>query len=255
MIRSHRLAALPNLSHGFLTRRGGVSRGLYHSLNCGRASGDDPERVAENRRRALAMVDADTRSLCVARQVHGRDALVVESDWSGGNTPRADALVTKRPGLALGVTSADCAPVLIADPQAGIIAAAHAGWRGALAGVVEATMEAMIGIGAVSHRMIAAIGPCIAQQSYEVSDEFPAPFLEQDSRNGRFFEPIDDTTRLRFDLPAYVHSRAENAGIGTVDVLGLDTCADERRFFSYRRARRRGESAFGLGISIVALRG
>lgn len=256
VIRSEPLAAPANLSHGFLTRRGGVSLGLYRSLNCGRAGGDDPGRVAENRRRALAAAADDAASLCLARQVHGARALVVESGWPARAAPRADALVTARPGLALGVTSADCAPVLVADPEAGIVAAAHAGWRGALAGIVEATVAAMSGIGAAPARMIAAIGPCIAQDSYEVGAAFAASFLAQDRRNRRFFAAggDGDAARLRFDLPAYVRSRAIAAGIATVDVLGLDTCADERRFFSHRRARLRGEPGHGLGISIVALR-
>ena len=256
VIRSERLAAPANLSHGFLTRRGGVSLGLYRSLNCGRAAGDDPGRVAENRRRALAAAGGGAASLCLARQVHGAHALVVESAWPEREAPRADALVTARPGLALGVTSADCAPVLVADPEAGIVAAAHAGWRGALAGIVEATVAAMSGIGAAPTRMIAAIGPCIAQDSYEVGAAFAASFMAQDPGNRRFFAAggDGDDARLRFDLPAYVRSRALAAGIATVDVLGLDTCADERRFFSHRRAHLRGEPGHGLGISIVALR-
>ena len=251
MIRSRPLAALTGVSHGFLTRQGGVSRGAYRSLNCGRGD-DDPARVAENRRRALARVDGGA-ALCVARQVHGGTALVVETAWPEGAAPPADALVTRRPGLALGVTSADCAPVLIADPEAAVVAAAHAGWRGALAGIVEATVAAMTGIGARPARMVAAVGPCIAQDSYEVGEAFPAPFLERDGGNRRFFAAAGEA-RWRFDLAAYVRARAAAAGVGAVDVLGLDTCADEHRFFSYRRTRRRGESAHGLGISIIGLR-
>lgn len=254
MIKSDRLASLPGQTHGFLTRHGGVSGGLYDSLNCGRSSGDDLKRVNENQRRAVKMVDKRVKTLCVARQVHGRDAIFVESDWPDGDAPRADALVTNRPRIALGVTSADCAPVLIVDADAGVIAAVHAGWRGALAGVVEAAVEMMTTAGAIPDRMVAAIGPCIAAESYEVGTEFSAPFLEQDPDNSRFFEPAEDPAKSYFDLPAYVCSRVAKAGIGTVDTLGLDTCKNEELFFSYRRACLRGEDAFGLGISIIALR-
>ena len=254
MIKSAPLASLPGQSHGFLTRQGGVSRGLYDSLNCGHASGDDLKRVNENRRRAVEMVDKRIKTLCVARQVHGRDAIFVESDWPDGDTPQADALVTNQPSIALGVTSADCAPVLIFEADAGVVAAVHAGWRGALAGVVEAAVKAMTEVGTIPDCMVAAIGPCIARESYEVGTEFSTPFLKQDPDNSRFFEPAEDPAKSRFDLPAYVCSRAAKAGIGTVDAVGLDTCKNEELFFSYRRACLRGEDAFGLGISIIALR-
>tara|TARA_B100000686_G_C16744499_1_gene948596 strand:- start:609 stop:1376 length:768 start_codon:yes stop_codon:yes gene_type:complete len=254
MIKSDPLAALSGQNHGFLTRRGGVSGGVYASLNCGRASGDDLKLVNENRRRAVEMVDKRAKTLCVARQVHGREAIFVESDWPDGDAPQADALVTNQPCIALGVTTADCAPVLIVDAEAGVVAAVHAGWRGALAGIVEAAVKTMTTVGAIPNRMVAAIGPCIAQESYEVGTEFPVPFLEQDPDNSRFFEPAEDPAKSRFDLPAYVCSRAEEAGIGTVDAMRLDTYKNEELFFSYRRARRRGEDTFGLGISIISLR-
>ena len=254
MIRSDRLRSLPGQSHGFLTRHGGVSVGLYASLNCGRSNGDDLKCVKENRRRALEMVDKRVTTLCVARQVHGHDAIFVESDWADGNAPRADALVTNQPCIALGVTSADCAPVLIVDPDAGIVSAVHAGWRGDLAGVVAAAVDMMTTVGAIPERMVAAIGPCITQESYEVGNDFSEPFLKQDPNNSRFFEPAEDSAKSLFDLPAYVSSRAVEAGIGTVDTLGLDTCKNEELFFSYRRACLRGEDAFGVGISIISLR-
>ena len=253
IVRSAYLEALSRVQHGFLTREGGVSKGPYASLNCGSANGDDSDCVTENRQRAVLAVDDDASSLCTARQVHGTDAIIVETAWAADQSPQADALITNRPGIALGVTSADCAPVLIADSGAGIIAAVHAGWRGALAGVVDSTVAAMVKLGGNPDRMVAAVGPCIAQQSYEVGAEFPAPFLEQNATNQRFFVPADTETRFRFDLSGYVCSRISKIGVLSIDPLGLDTCADEARFFSYRRARQQSETVFGLGISIISL--
>ena len=252
IVRSAQLGSLSQIQHGFLTRDGGVSSGVYESLNCGRANGDDKEHVAENRRRAVAAVD-ENASLCTARQIHGINAITVEAAWPADQAPQADALVTNRTGVALGVSTADCAPILIADGSAGIVAAAHAGWRGALAGIIEATIAAMAKIGGAPDRMIAAVGPCIAKQSYEVGPEFPAPFLDQDPPNRRFFEQCLDKTHYHFDLAAYVQSRLDLSGVPTTEVLGLDTCADEARFFSYRRACLRGEAAFGLSLSVISI--
>ncbi|MDA0261175.1 MAG: peptidoglycan editing factor PgeF [Proteobacteria bacterium] len=252
LVRSTQLGALTGVRHGFLTREGGVSQGAYASLNCGRANGDTIENVAENRRRALAAVDPNASALCTVRQVHGSAALQVAAAWPINDPPAADALITNRRGIALGVTSADCAPVLIADPAAGIIAAAHAGWRGALSGIVESTVAAMVAIGGVPNRMIAAIGPCIARHSYEVGEAFPAPFLAQDAANARFFAPAAAAPRFQFDLPGYVASRITAAGLAKPEVIELDTCAEEGRFFSYRRACLRQETAYGLGISMIS---
>ena len=253
MIRSEQISSLQGINHGFLTRAGGVSRGAYSSLNCGHTNGDDAHRVEENRKRALASVDPHAETLCTARQVHGDQVVAIETPWSGDRAPEADGLVTIRPGVALGITTADCAPVLIADQSAAVIGATHAGWRGALAGVIEATVAAMMGLGSNPASMVAAIGPCIAKQSYQVGPEFLAPFLQQDADNRRFFETDDSPGRHRFDLPGYVRSRLEKSGVHSADIIGADTCTDEDRFFSYRRACQRGERAFGLGISIISL--
>ena len=253
MISSEQLSSLQGINHGFLTRAGGVSRGAYASLNCGRTNGDDARHVDENRKRALATVDPRAEALCTARQIHGRDVIAVETPWNADSAPQADGLVTNRPGVALGITTADCAPVLIADGNAGIIGATHAGWRGALAGVVEATVTAMVEIGGDPDRMIAAVGPCIARQSYEVGPELREPFLRQDPDNQSFFVSGAPSDRHHFDLAAYVHSRLDKAGVRLTDITGFDTCADEDRFFSYRRACQRGERAFGLGISVISL--
>ena len=253
IVRSTQLETLSRVQHGFLTRAGGGSEGAYESLNCGRANGDDKEHVAENRRRAVMAVDPKA-SLCTARQVHGINAVTVDTAWPAEHPPHADALITNRPGLALGITTADCAPVLIADRTAGIVAAVHAGWRGALAGVIEATITAMVGVGGTPDHMIAAVGPCIAQRSYEVGPEFSAPFLDQDPANRRFFEKSPKKMHFHFDLAAYVGSRIGQSGVRTAEILRLDTCTDEARFFSYRRACLRGETAFGLGLSVISLR-
>ena len=185
------LNALPGLRHAFFTREGGVSQGIYASLNCGLGSKDDPELVRENRRRVLGALELENAPLLTPYQIHSADVAVVEEAWSDGEAPRVDALVTGKRGLALGVASADCVPVLFADREAGVIGAAHAGWRGALAGVTDATLEAMAGLGARRDRIIAGIGPAICQRSYEVGAEFPVPFLEQDLANQCFFYPAD----------------------------------------------------------------
>lgn len=253
MLTAGALSALPGIRHGFFTRAGGVSGGPFASLNCGFGSGDDPEKVAENRRRALDRAGLPPASLVTAYQLHSPHAVAVETVWPREAAPRADAMATDRPGIALGVLTADCAPVLLADAAAGVIGAAHAGWRGALDGVLAAAVAAMTRLGAQPARIAAAVGPCIAQASYEVGPEFPAPFLAADPANAAFFRPAPRDGRFLFDLPGYVAAALGRLGIGAVARLEADTCREEERFFSYRRACLRGERDYGRGLSVIAL--
>jgi YfiH family protein len=244
---------LPGLRHGFLTRQGGVSEGLYSSLNCGLGSGDDPAKVAENRRRALAKLELNGAELVTAYQVHSAKAIVVERPWAQEDRPQVDGLVTRVPGLALGVLTADCVPVLLADSQASVIGTAHAGWHGALDGVLESTVEAMEGLGAARERLVAGIGPAIAQRSYEVGPDYPAPFLAEDHDNQDLFCPSRRQGDFHFDLKGYVARRLARLGLALVQALPCDTCAEDRRFFSYRRSCLRGETDYGRGLSIICL--
>jgi YfiH family protein len=241
------------IRHGFFTRAGGVSDGLFDSLNCGFGSGDKPERVAENRARAMAALDLTPNRLVTCHQIHSPDVVIVEAPWPREDNPRADALVTDRRGVALGILTADCVPVLLADPQACVIGAAHAGWKGALGGVVAATVAAMEGLGALPGRMRAAIGPCIAQRSYEVGPEFPAAFLAEDAANADFFAPARRPGRFMFDIGAFVERRLIEAGIGAIQRAPCDTVVEETRFFSYRRACLKGERDYGRALSAIAL--
>ena len=245
-----RSAALNGLAHGFLGRRGGVSQGTIVGLNVGHGAEDDSEAVAENRRRAVAAVLPGAR-LATGYQVHSPDAVEVREPWPHDERPRADAMVTARPGLLLGVVTADCAPVLLADAEAGVIGAAHAGWRGAHGGVLENTVAAMERLGARAGRIAAAIGPAIAQPSYEVDSRFRDNFTAGDEQ---YFAPGREG-RWQFDLEGYAAARLRAAGVATVDALGLDTYADETRFFSYRRATHRGEPTYGRQFSLIGLAG
>ena len=253
MIEAGNLAGLNAVHHGFFTREGGVSEGVYASLNCGFSSGDDPVLVADNRARALRRLDLPPDSLCTARQVHDTRVLVAREAISGPQATEADALVTDCLGVALGVLSADCAPVLIADREARVIGCAHAGWRGALAGVIEATIEAMTMLGARREQMSAAVGPCIAQPSYEVGPDMLAQFVAQDPDSEALFEPVAGSDRLLFDLKGYALRRLAIAGVADRLALPDDTLTDEQRFFSARRSRRRGNGRFGLLLSAIAL--
>ncbi|HEY3918712.1 MAG TPA: peptidoglycan editing factor PgeF [Stellaceae bacterium] len=253
MIIRSGLFATPVLRHGFFTREGGVSSGIFASLNCSLASGDDLANVAENRRRALAELGLPAEALATVYQVHSPDIVTVEQPWPQDQRPRADAMLTKRKGLALGILTADCTPVLFADERAGIVAAAHAGWRGAVGGVLEATVQAMLREGASLTRLIAAIGPCIGFNSYEVGPEFPAPFLAQDPANTRFFRAAPRPRHHLFDLPGYVRARLEAAGVQHIDGTGGDTARDSDRFFSYRRTCLAGEKRYGLQLSAICL--
>ena len=234
--------------HAFFTRRGGVSRGLYASLNCGRGSGDDPAAVEANRAAAARALGVEPDALATVRQIHSARAVTVRGP---GAPEEADALVTDRPGLALGVLTADCAPVLLCDAEAGVAGAAHAGWRGALGGVIEATVEAMAALGARPGRIAAAVGPCIGPAAYEVGPEFEARFLDRDPASGRFFDR--GAERPRFDLPGYVLHRLRAAGVGRAGWTGHCTHDDAARFFSHRRGRRTGEPDYGRLISLVRL--
>ena len=243
-----RSAALASFPHGFLGRRGGVSQGAIAGLNIGHGAEDEEEAVTENRRRAVAAVLPGAQ-LATVYQVHSPEVVEVDAPWPHDARPRADAMVTRRPGLLLGVVTADCAPVLLADREAGVIGAAHAGWRGAHGGVIAATIGAMETLGASRGRIVAAVGPCIAQESYEVSEEFRSAFAPSDAA---FFAP-GAPGHCQFDLPGYVAARVAHAGIGAVDVLGLDTYADPDRFFSFRRATHCGEATYGRHLSLIGL--
>ena len=246
-----RAPALSAVPHGFLGRRGGVSTGELAGLNIGYGSKDDRAAIDENRRRAIAAVLTGAE-LATVHQVHSADVLHVDEPWPQGERPHADAMVTSRPNLLLGILTADCAPVLFADVEAGVIGAAHAGWRGALAGVTDSTIDAMEKIGARRNRIRAAVGPCIGQPSYEVDDAFRARFDEADAANARFFVP-GPRGKPHFDLADYVAHRLRAAGIAGIDLIGLDTYAEPERFYSYRRATHRGEADYGRQVSLIGL--
>lgn len=250
-VEVNRAAVLGGVAHGFLGRRGGVSAGLYAGLNVGTGSDDDPATIAENRARAVAAV-LPGAVLLQPYQVHSADCVTVFGRWDEALRPHADAVVTDTPGLALGILTADCAPVLFADTAAGVVGAAHAGWKGAIGGVTDATLLAMQALGAQRERIAAAIGPCIAPASYEVDAAFRAHFLARDADHARFFAPGRDDHH-QFDLPGYVAHRLASAGVGTIERLDLDTYALEDRFYSYRRATHRGEPGYGRQMSIIGL--
>ncbi|MCB2059347.1 MAG: peptidoglycan editing factor PgeF [Novosphingobium sp.] len=243
--------ALDGIPHGFLGRRGGVSTGVAAGLNTGPGSGDDPAAIAENRRRAVQAILPDA-SLVAVYQIHSPHCVTVEEPWDDDSRPQADALVTRREGILLGILTADCAPVLLADREAGVVGAAHAGWKGALAGVTDRTVEAMEALGARRPAIVAAIGPCIAQASYEVDEAFRFRLEAADSANARFFGP-GRQGHWQFDLEGYVALRLQSAGLGRVEQLGLDTYADAARFFSFRRATHLGEASYGRQISLIGL--
>ena len=239
--------------HGFFTREGGVSGGLFASLNCGYGSGDDPAKVARNRAIAAKRLGLAEDRLITCYQIHSATVLTVDQPWRREEAPRADGMVTARPEIALGVLAADCAPVLFADPAAGVIGAAHGGWRGALGGVMEATVAAMTKLGAAPSRIRAGIGPCIAQQSYEVGPEFPGRFTEIDSESGAFFVPAARQGHFRFDLPGYIAHRLGRLGLGAIAGAACDTVAEPARFFSYRRACLAGERDYGRALAAISL--
>lgn len=248
----YRARSLDGIPHGFLGRRGGVSTGILAGLNVGLGSRDDRAAIAENRARAVTAV-LPGAALVTVHQVHSAEAAIVTERFEDAARPHADALVTDRPGLLLGILTADCVPVLLADAEAGVVGAAHAGWKGALHGVTDATIAAMVKLGARRERIAAATGPCIARASYEVDDAFARRFEEADPANERFFLFAGKPGHQQFDIEAYVAARLAAAGVARIETLGLDTYADEAAFFSFRRATHRREPDYGREISLIGL--
>jgi YfiH family protein len=246
------LASQRNIRHAFFTRQGGVSEGVYASLNGGVGSSDDPLSVQENRRRMAETLEVAPEALISVYQVHSPDAVIVEGPWQG-ERPKADAMVTSVPGLALGVTTADCGPVLFADAQARVIGAAHAGWRGAMTGVLESTVIAMERLGAKREKIVAVLGPTISQKAYEVGPDFIERFTTEAPGHVRFLKEAMRPDHAMFDLPGFIGARLEASGIGAFTDLGLCTYSDEERLFSYRRTTHRKEPDYGRLISAIAL--
>jgi YfiH family protein len=253
MIQAPSLSALNGIRHGFFTRAGGVSDGIYASLNGGIGSRDEPAKVAENRRRMAATLGVPDTHLLTAYQIHSPATVTVEAPWSREARPHADAIVTRRRGLAIGVTTADCGPILFADAQAGVIGAAHAGWRGALHGVLEAAIKAMEELGAARDRMVAALGPMIRQPNYEVGPEFVAQFEAADGGNRGFFQPSARAGHALFDLAGYIAARLRRHGVGRIEDLGRCTYGAPAEFFSYRASTHRGEPDYGRHLNAIVL--
>jgi YfiH family protein len=252
MVKAETLA-LPGIRHAFFTREGGVSSGCYESLNGGTGSHDSPAKVAENRARMATALATPAERLLTVYQTHSAHVVTAETPWPAAARPRADALVTRVPTLAIGVTTADCGPVLLADPQARVIGAAHAGWRGALSGVLEATVAAMERLGAVRTNLRAALGPLIRQSNYEVGPDLIERFVAEDPASKSFFIPGSRQGHSQFDLAGYIAARLKRAGVGQIEDLGRCTYADAVLFFSYRRATHRAESDYGRHISAIVL--
>jgi len=246
------LSAIPGLRHAFFTREGGVSSGIYESLNAGIGSHDSPANVAENRHRMAEQMGVTAAHFLTVHQTHSPDVVVATEPWEAASRPRADAIVTRTEGLAIGASAADCGPILLVDPTARVIGAAHAGWKGALSGILESAIDAMEKLGAERNGMIAAIGPLIRQPSYEVGGEFVERFMQADVENALFFIPSVREGHAMFDLAGFIRRRLENAGVLMIDDLGIDTYADEN-FFSYRRSVHRKEPDYGRHVHAIAL--
>ncbi len=255
MLQTEELGAVEGIKHAFFTRAGGVSEGIYASLQCGRGATDDTrDNVAKNRLLASRALKVPRENLLSCYQHHSIDVVTVTTPWRPGKPPKADAMVTDKPDIALGILTADCAPVLFSDPKAKIIGAAHAGWKGALAGVLEATVEAMIALGAERQRILAAIGPCISQANYQVDSAYRERFVEADTANGAFFRPDPEKAEhYRFDLSGYARARLRANGVKQVEIAPHCTYGDAERFFSNRRALHRGEGDYGRGLSAIML--
>jgi YfiH family protein len=253
MVCASTLAGRDGVRHGFFTRQGGVSSGIYGSLNCGLGSRDAEDSVRQNRARVAETLGVAQDGLLTLYQVHSAKAVIVERPWEAGPVPEADALVTRTPGLAIGALTADCAPVLFCDAQARVIGAAHAGWRGALSGIIEATVTAMEELGAKRERIAAAIGPAISQRAYEVGAEFVERFLAEEPASATCFATDESSGEPHFDLAGYVAERLARAGVGHIADLGLCTYCDETRLFSYRRSQHHGEDDYGRQISAIVL--
>ena len=250
-VESNALRALPGIRHAFFTREGGVSEGIYAGLNGGTGSRDDQDRVAENRARMAASLGVPAGHLLTAWQIHSPDCVVVDTPWD--ERPKADAVATATPGIAAAVSIADCGPVLFADPEARVVGAAHAGWKGAVGGVLDSTLARMEELGARRERIVAAIGPLIRQPSYEVGPDFIEKLTALDAANERFLIASERAHHARFDLPGYIAARLAGLGVGTIDDLGLDTYSDEARFYSYRRATHRNEPDYGRLVAAITL--
>lgn len=246
------LESCDGIRHGFFTRQGGVSKGMYGSLNCGLGSQDDAESVRQNHALVAETLGVPAGRLLTLYQIHSARAVIVDKPWNG-EAAEADALVTRTPGLAIGALTADCAPILLCDPQARVIAAAHAGWRGALSGIAEATMAAMEELGAKRERVVAVIGPSISQRAYEVGSDYVDRFLAEEPASETFFMTDESSGEPHFDLSGYVAERLSRAGVGSVSDLGLCTYCDETRLFSYRRSQHHGEEDYGRQISAIVL--
>jgi YfiH family protein len=251
-LESMLLSAIPGLRHAFFTRDGGVSDGIYNSLNGGIGSNDDPANVAENRSRMAEQMGVTPEYFLSVHQTHSPDVVVTSGPWQGASRPLADALVTRSEGLAIGATAADCGAILLIDPNARVIGAAHAGWKGALTGIVESTVDAMEKLGAERSGIVAAIGPLIRQHSYEVGAEFVDRFVEADAENALFFLSAAREGHAMFDLAGFIRMRLENAGVLMIDDIGADTYSDER-FYSYRRSVHRGEPDYGRHVHAIVL--
>ena len=247
------LENLSGIRHGFFTREGGVSEGIYASLNCGPGSDDDPANVAENRNRVADKLGVAGEDLCTLYQVHGSDVMLVQGGYPDDQRPQADGMVTTTPGVALGILTADCAPVLFADADAGIVGAAHAGWKGAASGVVQATVAEMVALGAVQDRIHAVVGPCIHQPSYEVGEDLRLQVISATPWADWCFERSARAGHYQFDLPSYVSGELQRLDLGAVEVLDFDTYGDETKFFSYRRSTHRSEGDYGRQVSIIGL--
>jgi YfiH family protein len=247
------LAAIGGVAHGFFSRQGGVSGGIYASLNCGPGSNDDAANVQENRARVAEILGAKPSHLLTVFQKHSATAVIAKAPWEGAKMPEADAIATATPGLAIGVLTADCAPVLFCDGEARVVGAAHAGWRGALSGIVEATVKAMQKLGARPERIVAVIGPAISQKAYEVGADYRERFVAEEPESGPFFAADEGSGEPHFDLPGYVAERLKRSGVGTISDLGFCTYCDESRLFSYRRSQHHGEPDYGRQISAILL--
>lgn len=255
MLQATVLAVLPGIRHAFFTRSGGVSEGIYTSLNGGVGSDDEPQRVAENRARMALALGVAPEHFLTPYQIHSPDVVVAETPWTADTRPRADAVVTRQPKLAIGVSTADCGPLLFADEAAGVIGAAHAGWRGAFTGVIEATVTAMEKLGATRGNIAAALGPTIRQDNYEVGPEFVERFLAADADNAQFFRDSPREQHAMFDLTGYVAAQIARAGIVKFEDLGLCTYAEPERFYSFRRSTHLSEPDYGRHINAIALGG
>ena len=253
MLQAASLSKLAHIRHAFFTRAGGVSQGVYASLNGGVGSNDAPDKVAENRARMAASLGVSPERLITPYQIHSPEVVAADAPWTRENRPRADAIVTRAPRLAIGVSTADCGPLLFADTQARVVGAAHAGWRGAFTGVIEATVAAMEKLGADRSRIMAALGPTISQPNYQVGPEFVTRFVSADAANARFFSASDRAGHAMFDLNGYIAARVQRAGIVKFEDLGLCTYAEPERFYSFRRSTHRTEPDYGRHINAIAL--